>query len=120
MGIDLSRCTEEELWRFVASHLAKRGIPVVLVGGAVVAILSKGAYRSGDLDFVREALLAPDVDAAMAEIGFRRDGRHFVHPGCAHLFVEFVSGPLGIGEDGRIVPDEVPEGDQERTLICAA
>ena len=34
MSLDLSACTVEELWRFVASHLESRGIGVVLVGGA--------------------------------------------------------------------------------------
>jgi len=74
MRVDFARCTEEELWRFVAPHLEKRGIPVVLVGGAVVSIYSRGAYRSGDLDFVRTEYFGPDVEGAMEEIGFRRDG----------------------------------------------
>jgi len=80
---------------------------VVLVGGAVVSIYSEGAYRSGDLDFVRTAYFGPDVEEAMEEIGFHRDGRHYVHPECKHLFVDFVSGPVGIGENTRVVPDEV-------------
>lgn len=50
-------CTEEELWQYVAHHLAKHDISTVLVGGAVVAIYSKGAYQSGDLDFVLESYL---------------------------------------------------------------
>jgi len=108
MNIDLETCTIEELWQFVASHLEKRGIGVVLVGGAVVSVYSAGAYLSGDLDFVKETLVVyQDVEAAMAEIGFQKQGRHYVHPECSHLFVDFVSGPLGIGEDTRIVPQEV-------------
>ena len=99
--IDLATCNETELWRYVASHLESRGIGVVLVGGAVVAVYTDGAYRSGDLDFVQERVLGEPVDTAMEEIGFRREGRHFLHPDCPHLFVEFVSGPLGIGEDLR-------------------
>ena len=57
MNIDLATCTVEELWRFVASYLEKRGIGVVLVGGAVVSVHSAGAYVSGDLDFVEDALV---------------------------------------------------------------
>ena len=56
-SIDLATCTEAELWRFVASHLEGQGIGVVLVGGAVVAVYTEGAYRSGDLDFVDQAAL---------------------------------------------------------------
>jgi hypothetical protein len=82
MEIDLATCTEEDLWRYVASHLAREGIETILVGGAVVSIYSEGAYRSGDLDFE--------------------------HPECKHLFVEFPgSPPLGIGSDYTIKPDEL-------------
>lgn len=45
-------CTEEELWKYVAGALAESGVDVILVGGAVVSVYSKGAYKSGDLDFV--------------------------------------------------------------------
>jgi hypothetical protein len=47
-----ANCTEKQLWKYVAPHLAKNGIDTLLVGGAVVAIFSDGIYRSGDLDFV--------------------------------------------------------------------
>lgn len=113
----LDRCTEEELWRFVAAHLEKSGIPVVLVGGALVSIYSKGAYRSGDLDFVRTAYFGPEVEEAMAQIGFRREARHYVHPECRHLFVDFVSGPIGIGEETDVVPDEVLEAGVRIKLL---
>ena len=49
---DWPRCTEGELWRYVAWHLEGAGIRSVLVGGAVVAIYTEGLYRSGDLDMV--------------------------------------------------------------------
>ncbi len=111
VDFDYGNCNEEQLWRFVGAHLASRGVGVVLVGGAVVAIYSDGAYRSGDLDFVQEHLFGNDLEAAMLEIGFHKNGRHFEHSQCAHLFVEFVSGPLGIGEDTEIVPREVKESE---------
>ena len=53
---DWSRCTEEELWRYVGWHLEGAGIRSVLVGGAVVAIYTEGLYRSGDLDLVPDDL----------------------------------------------------------------
>lgn len=107
-SIDFATCTEAQLWHFVGSHLESRGIGVVLVGGAVVSVYTDGAYRSGDLDFVEEELFGDRTGAAMLELGFQREGRHFVHPDCRHLFVEFVSGPLGIGADEKIVPREEP------------
>lgn len=38
----------------------------------------------------------------MKEIGFIKQGKNYIHPKCSHLFVEFPSGPLGIGEDYNI------------------
>lgn len=108
MAINLKNCTEKELWEYVAVHLKKRGIDTILVGGAVVSIYSNGAYHSGDLDFVKVSMFVSKLEEAMNEIGFKRHGRHYTHPDCKHLFVEFPGGPpLGIGEDNSIVPDEV-------------
>lgn len=47
---DWANVDEEGLWKFVGWHLANKGIQSVLVGGAVVSIYSRGAYRSGDID----------------------------------------------------------------------
>lgn len=103
-----AKCTEEELWKYVATHLSKRGIDTLLVGGAVVAIYSEGAYRSGDLDFVLLSIFNSDLPKAMSEIGFKvTESRHYSHPKCKHLIVDFVSGPPGIGKDHRIVPEDV-------------
>ncbi|MBX3017678.1 MAG: hypothetical protein KF767_07310 [Bdellovibrionaceae bacterium] len=100
-------CTEEEVWKFVAWHLARHGIETFLVGGAVAAIYSEGAYQSGDLDFVLRTSLDKKVPGLMAEIGFiQQKSRHFVHPDC-DKFIEFVNGPVGIGDDVRIEPDKV-------------
>lgn len=108
MAINLQTCSEKELWEYVAVHLKKRGIDTILVGGAVVSIYSKGAYHSGDLDFVKASIFVTKLEESMNEIGFKKHGRHYVHPDCKHLFVEFPGGPpLGIGEDNSIVPDEV-------------
>ena len=104
--LELATCSEAELWRHVATHLEANGFSVVLVGGAVVAIYTDGAYRSGDLDFVPLGLFGNSVDECMAELGFQRRGRHFEHPECPHLFVEFVAPPLGIGADVHVVPRE--------------
>ena len=108
MKIDFKNCTEEELWKYVASHLKIKGIDTILVGGAVVSIYSKGAYRSGDLDFVLSSMFVKGLPEAMNEIGFFKEGgRHYVHPKCKHLYVEFPSSFLEIGDDNRIKPDEI-------------
>ncbi len=108
MEPDWAACTEEQLWKYVATHLVKNGIDTLLVGGAVVAIYSNGAYKSGDLDFVLLGYLNENLPKVMAKIGFKvSESRHYSHPKCKHLLIEFSSGPPGIGEDVRIKPAEV-------------
>jgi hypothetical protein len=118
MSIDLKNCTEEELWKYVAVHLKKHNIDTILVGGAVVSIYSEGAYESGDLDFVLTDMFVKNLPAIMGEIGFfKMSGRHYEHPECKHLFVEFPSSFLEIGEDNQIIPDEVSvEGTKIKIL----
>jgi hypothetical protein len=112
-------CTELELWEYVASHLAQSGIRTVLVGGAVAAIYSEGAYKSGDLDLVIEnySPLDSEIAKSMNDIGFVKQGRHWIHPECNHLFVEFVLSPVAIGDDYRINPDvKLKNGQQIKIL----
>jgi hypothetical protein len=60
--------------------------PPVLVGGAAVELYTRGAYTTGDFDFVGGV---PDtVRKALEEVGFRREGRHWIHSK-GQLFVEF-------------------------------
>lgn len=99
---DWEKATEKEIWEFVAVHLQKNGINTVLVGGAVVAIYTSGLYQSGDLDFVKSRF--DQVDRILKEIGFAREARHFAHPRCKHIIIEFVDDPVAIGEDYKIVP----------------
>ena len=47
---------------------------------------------------------------AMKGIGFVSKGRHFRHPKCKHLFVEFLSGSLHIGKDYGIEPEKCEIG----------
>jgi hypothetical protein len=114
---DWSKCTEEELWKYVATHLAKNGIDTILVGGAVVSIYTDGAYRSGDLDFVLLGILNDKLPKLMADIGFKVEkSRHYSHPQCTHLIVEFASGPVGIGDDHRIKPAKIDSEGQRIKL----
>jgi hypothetical protein len=97
--------SEREVWEYVAWHLAKNGIQTLLVGGAVVAIYSEGAYQSGDLDLIQLNYADDVIPQVMESIGFRKSvGRHYIHPK-SRIFVEFCTGPAGIGDDLKIKPD---------------
>ncbi len=88
---------QAELAAYVQTHLREKGIQVVLSGGAATVLYTSGAYVSMDIDLVNVYLTKRgELVAAMEEIGFSQQGRHFGHPGSAY-FVEFPSGPLAIG-----------------------
>jgi hypothetical protein len=115
---DWLHCTEEALWRYVAWHLEGEGIRSVLVGGAVVAIYTEGLYRSGDLDMVPDEIGRQRLEEVLAAVGFEpTKSRYFKHPACPHLFLEFPRGPVEIGEQFPVVPDEIEvEGRTLRLL----
>jgi hypothetical protein len=85
-----------ELAGLIGEHLSKRGIDVVLSGGACVEHYSEGKYVSMDLDFVNAGFSKRDrIKAAMKEIGFEEKNRYFKHSNTTYL-VEFPPGPLGV------------------------
>ena len=90
----------------VGDALRRHGIRAVLTGGACASLYTKGTYHSVDVDFI---LVGPAtqraLDAAMASVGFTRQGDRYVHPR-ARFYVEFPRGPLAIGDDYRIDPVE--------------
>lgn len=93
------KCTLEEFWQHVASHLEASGIGVTLVGGAVATIYSKGAYESGDLDMVFDSMFQDrgQFEEALEKIGIKKvDQRNFKHPDC-DFFLEAKSPPIDIG-----------------------
>ena len=88
-----------ELAAFIDTHLYKKGINVVLSGGACVAIYSDHKYVSKDLDFIgRFSIDHKKVESVMLEIGFGKQGRYFHHPKTSY-FAEFISGPPTVGQD---------------------
>jgi len=115
---DWKTCDEGELWRFVAWHLDGEGIYSVLVGGAVVAIYTEGLYKSGDLDIVPDDFQRKQLAEALEKIGFfPSKSRYFKHAKCEHLVLEFPKGPIELGEEFPIVPDEIEwEGRTIRLL----
>lgn len=96
-----------ELAAFVATHLRKRGIDVVLSGGSCVSIYSQGKYVSGDLDFIDTRFASrKEIKGAMSEIDFHEKDRYFKHPETEFL-VEFPSGPLAVGKESVNRIDEL-------------
>ena len=88
----------------VGDALRRAGIRAVLTGGACASLYSRGAYQSVDADFVLgESTTLEELDRALATLGFRRDRGRYVHASVS-FFVEFPTGPLGIGGDFRIRP----------------
>jgi hypothetical protein len=84
--------------------LRRAGIRAVLTGGACANLYSGGVYQSSDADFVLAGHCSTnDVDRALSTLGFAREGDHYVHR-LISFFVEFPSGPLGIGRDLSIRP----------------
>jgi len=117
--MEFSTCTEQELWQYVASELSKAGIETVLVGGAVVAVYSKGVYRSGDLDIVVNSYIQNDklIAKIMQNIGFIKEGRHWKRNDCKHLFIEFIKPPIAIGNDYEIKPNKMLVNEQELFIL---
>jgi hypothetical protein len=115
---DWNQCTEEEAWRFIAWHLEGEGIQSVLVGGAVVAIYTRGLYRSGDLDMIPDDLGRSRLPEALAKIGFvSTKSRYFCHPDCSHIFLEFPRGPVEIGEQYPVIPAEIRAAGRTLRLL---
>jgi len=95
----IKEMTQGELAAFVQSRLREKGVDVVLSGGAAVSLYSNNRYVSLDLDLVNPYFVKRRaIRETMQEIGFREQGRHFVHPD-TQFFVEFPPGPLAVGAE---------------------
>ena len=77
---DVAEMSNEEVAGLVCATLRKAGVTVTLTGGACVAIWSPGKYVSDDLNFIEEGSVPRQtIREALARLGFREKGRHFVH-----------------------------------------
>lgn len=93
----IAKMGRADLGAFVQEHLRKKGIDVVLCGGACVSIYSQGKYVTMDLDMIHVDLISPKrslIREAMNGLGFTEHGRYFTHP-YTDIFVEFPKGPPG-------------------------
>ena len=88
----------KELGGLICDALIAKDIHVVLSGGSCVEIYSRGEYTSWDLDLInRYNEQFKSIQATMFELGFKEKDRYFVHED-TKLFIEFPSGPLGVGD----------------------
>jgi hypothetical protein len=95
----IKNMTQAEIAAYVQSHLRKKGITVILSGGATVSIYTSNKYVSADVDLVNVYFAdRKKIKAAMEEIGFHEESRYFTHPDTKHI-VEFPPGPLSVGND---------------------
>jgi len=96
-----------ELAAFVCNELEKHDINVVLSGGSCVEIYSWGDYTSYDLDLInRYNETFYKIKNVMLNLGFKEEGKYFVHEGTKY-FIEFPSGPLGVGDEPVNKIDEI-------------
>ncbi|MGC1509867.1 nucleotidyltransferase [Ketobacter sp.] len=88
-----------ELAGIIAEHLQKHGIEVVLVGGLAVEVYTENLYLTKDIDMVNTNYRPPKhVHAAMAELGFFKQGRVYVNT-TTDITVEFPTAPLSVGDE---------------------
>jgi len=95
--IDLKKVSLADLAGFISLELRKRGIDIILVGGACVTIYSHNRYQSYDLDFIAFEDMKK-VKQALGELSFHEKGGFFSHEDCDWI-VEFVSSPVAVGKE---------------------
>jgi hypothetical protein len=68
--------------------------------------------------FVTQSGTNAAIQRVLEGVGFKKvRGRHYEHPECSHLIVEFPPGPISIGDDYKIAPEEIKcEGQVIRIL----
>ncbi len=96
--IDIKNMTMPELASYVCTALEEKGIEVVLSGGSCVEIYSRGNYTSLDIDLInRYNDIFFKIKSVMEDLGFKEDGKYFTYEDTSY-FIEFPSGPLGVGD----------------------
>lgn len=104
----------KELGGLICDSLKAKDIHVVLSGGSCVEIYSRGEYTSWDLDLINQYNEQfKKIHAVMDELGFKERERYFIHKDTKY-FIEFPSGPLGVG-DAPV--EEIAEIDTEAGVL---
>lgn len=114
MKTSIKAMSMQELGGFLCDALKVKGIHVVLSGGSCVQIYSRGEYTSYDLDLINQYNEQfKKIQSTMEELGFKEHNRYFTHEDTP-LFIEFPSGPLGVG-DAPV--EEIAEIDTEAGVL---
>ena len=91
---------QRKLWALgiLTKGLASDGLRPILIGGAAVEYYSLGGYATADVDIALPS--DPAVDKLFADLGFKKEGRYWVHEVLDLLF----EAPAGIlkGEDAPL------------------
>ena len=95
----------------LTAQLAPLGIDPILVGGGALEFYTAGGYATGDMDLALPH--GPDVDAAFAALGFRKEGRFWHH---ADLDLVFEA-PAPAGLPGEDAPRTEVSVDGLRVVI---
>jgi hypothetical protein len=83
----------------VCTALDAAGFTAVLCGGSAATFYAPDAYMSADNDFVLTVELSRrEISAIIAPLGFREQGRIYVHDAVGWS-VDFPRGPLAIGRE---------------------
>jgi len=104
---EIQDMSQIELAAFVQTHLAKKGVEVVLSGGAAVSFYVGAKYVSKDIDLVADwAPKTVALNKAMAELGFMKEAKYYRHPRTEE-HIEILPGPLSVGEQTNLEPIEI-------------
>ena len=95
----------------LTARLAPLGIEPILVGGGALEFYTAGGYATHDVDLALPA--GPDVDAAFAELGFRKEGRFWYHADLDLLF----EAPAPAGLPGEDAPRTEVDVDGLRVVV---
>jgi hypothetical protein len=85
LGLDPGPSRTAAIAGWFQSLYGKAASVPVLVGGAALELYTRGAYTTGDFDFVGD--LPREVEDLLRAAGFERKGRHWVHEG-GRVFIE--------------------------------
>lgn len=101
----------------VCTALDRSGQTAVLTGGGAATVYAPEANQSRDADFVFEYWSSFDTDyAPVIELGFRREGRIFVHAETVFT-LDFPPGQLAVGGDDVTAWDTLERGGMRLHIL---
>jgi hypothetical protein len=95
----------------LTARLAPHAIEPILVGGCALELYTEGGYTTSDVDLARPS--GPEVDAAIADLGFAPRGRFWVRPELELYF----EAPAPAGLPGETAPRTELDVDGLRVVV---